>query len=165
MRGPSPRRKEFRSVSSRARTVVIGVAAVAAAVVLFVVLQDDNGDDGAAPAPTTTAVEQPGGEDGGSQGGGGSQEPEEPAPPTIVLRDGQPVGGAQELEFAQGDRIRFVVESDTADEIHLHGYNLTKNVAAGGKVTFDVPATIEGVFEAESHHSGAHLADITVTPG
>jgi hypothetical protein len=152
-------------MSSRTRTVVIGVVAVAAAVVLFVVLQDDNEDDGVTPIPTTTAVEQQGGEDGGSQGGGEAQEPDEPAPPTIVLQDGQPVGGTQDLEFAQGDRIRFVVESDTADEIHLHGYNLTKNVAAGGKVTFDVPATIEGVFEAESHHSGAHLAEITVTPG
>jgi hypothetical protein len=154
-------------MSSRARTVVIGAAAVAVAVVSFVVLQggDDNDDGETAPA-TTTTVEQQAGEDGGSQGGDADgDKPREPAVATIVVRDGQPVGGVQELEFAKGDRIRFVVESDIAEEVHLHGYDVAKDVSAGGKVSFDVPATFEGVFEVELEHSVVPLAEITVTPG
>jgi FtsP/CotA-like multicopper oxidase with cupredoxin domain len=154
-------------LSSRARTVVIGAAGVAVAVVLFVVLQggDDNDDGETAPA-TTTTVEQQAGEDGGSQGGGaGEDKPQEPAVATIVVRDGQPVGGVQELEFAKGERIRFTVESDIAEEVHLHGYDIAKDVSGGGKVSFDVPATFEGVFEVELEQSVVPLAEITVTPG
>jgi hypothetical protein len=150
-------------MSSQTRTVVIGAAAVAVAVALFIVLQGSDEDDDGATSPKTTAVEQQASGDA-SQGGGNQQEPQEPEVATIVVRDGQPVGGAQELEFAKGERIRFTVESDIADEVHLHGYDVTENVDAGGKVTFDVSATIEGVFEAESHHSGAQIAEITVTP-
>jgi hypothetical protein len=145
---------------------LIGVAAVAVAVVLFVVLQGGDDDDGdtAATTPTTTAVdEQPGGNDGSRDGG--NQKPQEPEPATIVVRNGQPVGGVQELEFASGDHIRFVVESDLAEEVHLHGYDVSKDVSAGGEVSFDVPATIEGVFEVELEHSVVPLAEITVTPG
>jgi hypothetical protein len=154
-------------MQSQTRTLVIGVAAVAVAVVLFVVLQggDDEDGDTAATTPTTTAVDQQTGGNGGSQDGGGNQEPEEPEVATIVVRNGQPVGGVQELEFARGADIRFVVESDIAEEVHLHGYDVAKDVSAGGEVSFDVPATIEGVFEVELEHSVVPLAEITVTPG
>jgi hypothetical protein len=153
-------------MESRTRTLVIGIAAVAAAVILFVVLQggDDDGDSEQTPTTTTAVDEQTGGNQG-SQGSGGSQEPEEPEVATIVVRNGQPVGGVQELEFAKGEDIRFVVESDVAEEVHLHGYDVAEEVEAGGEVSFDVPATLEGVFEVELEHSVVPLAEITVTPG
>ncbi len=43
--------------------------------------------------------------------------------------------------------MRFRVESDVADEIHVHGFDITKEVAAGGSASFSFPADIEGVFE------------------
>jgi hypothetical protein len=152
-------------MESRTRTLVIGVAALAVAAILFVVLQggDDDGDSEPTTTTTTAVDEQTGGN--GSQGNGGSQKPEEPEVATIVVRNGQPVGGVQELEFARGEDIRFVVESDVAEEVHLHGYDVAKDVGAGGEVSFDVPATIEGVFEVELEHSVVPLAEITVTPG
>jgi hypothetical protein len=152
-------------MESRTRTLVIGVAAVAVAVILFVVLQGSDDDGDSESATTTTAVEEQTGGDDGSQGNGGGQEPEEPEVARIVVRNGQPVGGVQELEVAKGEDIRFVVESDVAEEVHLHGYDVAKDVEAGGEVSFDVPATIEGVFEVELEHSVVPLAEITVTPG
>jgi hypothetical protein len=92
-------------------------------------------------------------------------EPESPSLATIVVRDGQPVDGVQELEFTRGERISFAVESDAADEVHLHGYDVSQDVEAGGRVEFDVPATIEGVFEVELELSAVQLAEISVTPG
>ena len=53
--------------------------------------------------------------------------------------------GSQELTFTEGDDIRFRVESDVAEEVHFHGYDVAEDVAAGGSVEFDVPAT---------HHRG-----------
>jgi hypothetical protein len=153
-------------MQSTTRTLAIGVVAAAVVVALFIVLQGGDDDDGGAPAATTTsAAQEPADEESGSQDGGGGTKPGQPEAATIVVSNGQPVGGVQELEFAKGDDIRFVVESDVAEEVHLHGYDVSKDVSAGGEVSFDVPATIEGVFEVELEHSVVPLAEITVTPG
>jgi len=42
-----------------------------------------------------------------------------------------------------------------ADEIHVHGYDLTTDVPAGGSSSVNFTATIPGVFEVELE--GAHL--------
>jgi hypothetical protein len=156
-------------MQSRRLGPFLALGGVVIAVVLFVVLQDGDGDSETPTTTTTPAAEQPA-EDGGGQNGGGGQNdgggaPAEPKVATIVVRNGQPVGGVQELEFAKGDRIRFVVSSDVDEEVHLHGYDVIMDVTAGGKVSFDLPATIEGVFEAELEQSVVPLAEITVTPG
>lgn len=110
---------------------------------------------------------------GGDEGGGGPEaiacaELEgagaAAALPTIVVRDGEPVGGVEQLEYTAGEDIRFKVESDQAEEIHLHGYDVMKDVPAGGSVTFDVPAEIEGIFEAEMEGAGVQIAEIQVNP-
>lgn len=156
------------------RTLRVGMAAVAvaAAVGLFLVLRED--DDGATSETTpATTTEQGADAPGSGDGSTGGREPEaddepnpdrEPAMPTIVVRGGEPVGGVAELTFRRGERIEFAVRSDVAEEVHLHGYDVSKDVAAGGRVRFDVPADIEGAFEAELEHSGVHLAEITVRP-
>jgi hypothetical protein len=149
--------------------VAIGVLGIAVAVVLFLLLSsDDAGDeDSTTTAPSVTTTESQA-ED--AQGSGDSK-PDEPKPeeaepevPVIEVENGQPVGGVQKLSFKAGDDIRFVVTSDVAEEIHFHGYDVAEDVEAGGKVGFDVPATIEGVFEVELEHSAVPIAEISVNP-
>jgi hypothetical protein len=84
--------------------------------------------------------------------------------PAIVIRGGEPVGGIQELEYEAGDQIRFEVRSDVADEVHVHGYDLSEDVAAGGTVSFDFPAEIEGIFEVELEARGEQIAELRVNP-
>jgi Cu-Zn family superoxide dismutase len=84
--------------------------------------------------------------------------------PTIVIRNGEPVGGIKELEYDAGDEIRFEVSSDVADEVHVHGYDLMQDVPAGGTVSFDFPAEIEGIFEAELEGRKEQIAEIRVNP-
>jgi hypothetical protein len=84
--------------------------------------------------------------------------------PTIVIRNGEPVGGIKELEYNAGDEIRFEVSSDIADEVHVHGYDLMQDVPAGGTVSFDFPAEIEGIFEAELEGRKEQIAEIRVNP-
>lgn len=138
--------------------VAVGIAAVVVAVLLLVVLKDDGegGNEPApAPAPATTTGSTPGKDTSPSAG---------TEIPTIVVEGGEPVGGVKELDFDEGDRIRFKVKSDVSDEIHVHGYDLMKDVEAGGSVTFDFPATIEGVFEAELEERKQPIAELTVNP-
>jgi hypothetical protein len=84
--------------------------------------------------------------------------------PTVVIRNGEPVGGIEELEYSAGDEIRFEVSSDVADEVHVHGYDLMQNVAAGGTVSFDFPAEIEGIFEVELEGRKEQIAELRVNP-
>ncbi len=152
---------------------VLAIVAVAVAAVLFVVLRDDDSEE-SEPATTVATTTQTGGNgpSAGSGGGGGQangaggneQPPPKPEVPTIVVRGGEPVGGVQELSFSQGDDIRFKVESDQAWEIHFHGYDVAKEVSAGGSVAFNVPAELEGVFEVEVEQTATQIAEITVNP-
>jgi len=84
--------------------------------------------------------------------------------PTIVVRNGEPVGGIQELEYNAGEEIRFEVSSDVAEEVHVHGYDLMQDVPAGGTVSFDFPAEIEGIFEVELEGAGEQIAELRVNP-
>jgi hypothetical protein len=84
--------------------------------------------------------------------------------PIVVVAGGEPKGGVQELTYNSGEPIRFRVESDVADEVHFHGYDVGKDVAAGGTVSFAVPATIAGIFEVELEEAGEQIAEVTVEP-
>ncbi|HEX2264988.1 MAG TPA: hypothetical protein VHH14_01770 [Solirubrobacterales bacterium] len=84
--------------------------------------------------------------------------------PTIVIRDGEPVDGIAELEYSAGDEIRFRVTSDEAEEIHVHGYDLAKDVPAAGTVEFAFPADLEGIYEAELEQLGVQIAELRVNP-
>ena len=103
-------------------------------------------------------------------GGGGAKSGEEakggalPAATTIVVKNGEPVGGVQRLEYSAGDQVRFTVDSDVADEIHIHGYDLMKDVPAGGSASFSFPAEIEGIFEVELEGRKEQIAEIRVNP-
>lgn len=84
--------------------------------------------------------------------------------PTIEVRDGEPVGGVQTLEFSAGEEVRFRVSSDAAEEIHIHGYDIAKDVPAGGTIEFDFPAELEGIYEAELEELGVQIAELRINP-
>ncbi|HSD81476.1 MAG TPA: hypothetical protein VLB47_12460 [Solirubrobacteraceae bacterium] len=90
--------------------------------------------------------------------------PTRPRVATIRVEGGAPVGGVTKLDVAEGGRIRFRVVADAADAVHLHGYDVVRQVGPGIRAAFDVEATIEGRFEVELHHSGARIARVDVTP-
>jgi hypothetical protein len=62
----------------------------------------------------------------------------------------------------KGDRVLLVVKSDVADEIHLHGYDLSRDVMAGGTARLPFTATLPGRFEVELESRGVQIADLTV---
>lgn len=127
-------------MSSNGMRVAAGIAVVVVAVVLLVVLKDDSGGEDSTTSSSNAK------------------------PLTIVVENGKPVGGIQQLTYNEGERVRFKVDSDVSDEIHVHGYDIMKEVEAGGSVSFDFPATIEGVFEAELEDRKEQILELTVNP-
>ncbi len=84
------------------------------------------------------------------------------APVVIHLVNGRPQGGIRKITVNKGRRVRFKVISDVADEIHVHGYNLHQDVRKGGSVSFDFPATIEGIFDIELESRSEQIASLQV---
>ena len=125
--------------------IAMAVVSVAVAVVLLFVFKD-NGDDNSDTTATT----------------GG--QPAKASIPTIVVKNGKPVGGIRELDYTKGDQIRFKVDSDVSDEVHVHGYDLMKDVAPGHPVSFDFAASLEGVFEAELESRKEQIIELRVNP-
>jgi copper(I)-binding protein len=91
-------------------------------------------------------------------------EVEKPTVVRIVVVNGAPKGGIVRKSVDKGDRVVIVVKSDVADEVHLHGYDISRDVAAGGTVRIAFRATIPGRFEVELEERGVQIADLTVGP-
>jgi heme/copper-type cytochrome/quinol oxidase subunit 2 len=68
------------------------------------------------------------------------------------------------LRFEQGETVRFRVRSDVADHVHVHGYDLMKDVEPGKTITFSFPAEITGIFEIELEDRGEEIAQLRVDP-
>ena len=138
------------------------------AVALFAALRPD--DDEAAPATTAAATtEAPRTEPATTAAATTEASPATTAPraPTtiaIVVAGGQPSGGIQRVKLSKGEKVVLVVTSDVADEVHLHGYDLSADVAAGGSA--EIPFTVDtvGKFDVELEESGVQLAELEVAP-
>src|SRR6185437_3653423 len=75
---------------------------------------------------------------------------------------GNKVIGVQKLVVKKNGRVTFTVKSDTADEIHVHGYDFHKDVPKNGSVSFDFPAKIDGEFVIELESRGEQIASLQV---
>ena len=88
-----------------------------------------------------------------------------PSGPTeirIVVSNGAPKGGIVREKVEKGDRVVLIVKSDVTDHVHLHGYDIMRDVAPGKPARLPFRATIPGRFEVELEERGVPIADITV---
>ena len=81
----------------------------------------------------------------------------------VEVVDGAVRGGVPRFEASVGDLIEVVVTSDVDEEVHLHAYDESVSVAAGGRAVLRVEAVIPGVFEAELHGSGLRVFELQVS--
>ena len=144
------------------------VATLVVLVVGFVVLSPGDDDDAGQTNPTTTQSAPPPTPDTGTITA--ATQPPDPPPPAptfemIRVRGGQPVGGIKTITIKQGERARIQVSSpDTSDEIHLHGYDLKRDLKGGGSVRFSFTADAEGIFEIELEGAGTQIGKLVVEP-
>ena len=143
------------------RLLIVG-AAIVAAVVLFVVLRPDDGDETTPTTPATittantTTIREP----------SVPPPPRRPAPAVVrvTVRDGTPVGGVRRVTVGKGRHVTLIVTSNVADHVHLHGYNIMRDVAPGMPARISFRATIVGTVEAELEDRRVPLARITTQP-
>jgi copper(I)-binding protein len=142
------------------KRIVLAAACVLATVALAGCGSDDNGS--ASSIDTTTTAETTASDT--TTETTTTTDVETPTVVRIAVVDGQPQGGIVRQTVTKDDQVVLVVTSDVADEIHLHGYDISRDVAAGGTVRLPFKATIPGRFEAELESRGVQIADITVEP-
>jgi len=82
---------------------------------------------------------------------------------SIKVRGGKASGDTGRIAVPVGTPIVLSVSSDVADEIHVHGYDLSADVEAGGTVRIPFVADTPGRFEVELENLGVQLAEITVS--
>lgn len=150
-------------MDSRRVPALIALVGVIVAVALFLLLKDDTADETSTVQPANNAA-NPGNEQSEGQKPDKPEKPPKPELPVVEVKDGKPVGGVQELEFESGEEARFEVIADAADELHFHGYDLYIEVGPGKPTEVEFDADIEGLFELESHTTGALLAEVSVVP-
>lgn len=142
------------------RLTFLGIAALIAVVAIFVLADssEDASNGGEQAAATATAT--PAATAAPQEASPAEPTPEPtPEPPPLLT-----AGKVTELEYTEGERARFRVRSPQPEEIHVHGYDIYRDIPAGETVTVSFPADITGIFEIELHNAGEPIAELRVNP-
>lgn len=93
------------------------------------------------------------------------EETETPTP-TPTVDPGPVLTGAKvvKIEVNKGDTVRFRILSPKDDEVHVHGYDLKKDVKANQPASMSFKATIDGIFDIEFENEGKQIASLRVNP-
>ena len=142
------------------RLTFLGIAAVIAVVAVILLAGGDDETDNPANAaqtatPTATAT---------ATDGEGTPTPTPtptatPKPPPLLQ-----AGKVKKLTFDEGDTVRFRVRNPEAEEIHVHGYDITREIEPNKTETVSFKATITGIFEIEFHGSAEQIGELKVEP-
>lgn len=129
-----------------------------AALVLTGCGTDDDGSAASPSVPPASPTTSPG--------------PGEPEPATtpddaqvvaVTVAGGEATGDTGRIEVPLGTTVRLTVTSDVADEIHVHGYDLTEAVSPGQATQLEFLADQAGVFEVELHDARLVLSRLQVS--
>ena len=69
-----------------------------------------------------------------------------------------------EVSVTEGNHVNLQISSDHPIELHLHGYDLEKEVAPGEPAELAFDATITGRFAIEDHNTETELGVLLVQP-
>jgi hypothetical protein len=144
------------------KRILLAAGAVAAAIGLFLVLRPENDEPSTPTQPTVPATTT--GETTTEETTAIPTTPTPPPPLVLVVRDGRVAGGIKRPSVSRGTGVVVVVRADVEDELHVHGYDLMRDVAPGNPARIAFQATIAGVFEIELEQSHLLLAELEVQP-
>jgi heme/copper-type cytochrome/quinol oxidase subunit 2 len=144
------------------RIALLGVALVIL-VVAFLALRpsaDDPETTADAPTATPTLTET-------ATAAPGATETPTPTPtPKPTVDPGPLLTGSKVVKIRadKGDTVRFRVRSPDDEEVHIHGYDIKKDVKAGQTAKVSFKATIDGIFEIEFEGAAKQIAELRVDP-
>lgn len=152
-------------MSRAQRLTFLGIAAVIAIVAVVILISSGSSDDDeteatgsqaqatATPTPTATA------DDGQAQATSTPEETQD-EPPLPVLEQGK----VSKIRVKQGDQVAFAVHVDQPDTVHVHGYDIEKDVQPGKDTKISFTADITGIFDIELHSTDEQIAQLRVDP-
>jgi hypothetical protein len=80
----------------------------------------------------------------------------------VTVVGGKPQGGVRREQVKTGETLVLRVTADVADEVHLHGYDKSADVAPGKPAEIRFTADIPGVFEVELEQRKQKLIELEV---
>ena len=69
---------------------------------------------------------------------------------------------SRRVRVDRGEKVRIQVEADRNEEVHLHGYDLSSDVAPGKPAIIDFTADAPGVFEIELEQARLKVFELQV---
>jgi len=144
-------------MSPNQRFGLLGVAAITL-LVAFLALRPG---EAATPTVSSNATRPPATAAPRATGTATSADPPTPKPspgPLLVA------GKVKRLTVTKGERVRFRARSKLAEELHVHGYDIRRQLAANKIVPVTFEAGIDGVFEIELEGAGEQIASLRVDP-
>jgi hypothetical protein len=144
------------------RKVALIAASLGLLVSLFLALRPNDDDETAAPTTTagttteaTTTTEPP----------ATTTEPPATTAPSGPVRFSIAAGGVIERgKVKVGRAVVITATADVTDEVHLHGYDLSADVAPGKPARIEFDADIPGQFEIELESRHQLIAVLEVGP-
>jgi hypothetical protein len=82
---------------------------------------------------------------------------------SVEVAGGTVTGDVGRQSVAVGDNVVIQVTSDTADHVHLHGYDVMVDVVPGTPAMVAFTADIPGAFEVELEDAGLLLLELEVS--
>ena len=128
------------------RIAFLAIAAVIAVVAVVVALAAGGGDDKEPQRTAARTTER-----------APARKPK-PKPPLLTANSGKTV------RAKKGEVVRFRARSKTAEELHVHGYDILRPLPAGRTVTVRFRAKLEGVYEIELERSHTPVGELEVRP-
>ena len=80
----------------------------------------------------------------------------------LEVREGRVFPPTHRVKIQAGHRVRLLVISDTADEVHVHGYDHRVDVQPGIQAVVEFVADQSGLFEVELEEAGLQLVQLEV---
>lgn len=140
---------------SRSLRIILAASALAVVAVALILVKPSD------EAPTTRATPAVTSATGSTAG---TSKPKKPKPTKIVVRNGAPVGGVKKISAEKGEKLRFTVFSDVSDEVHFHGYDISKPVGPGKPAKFVVTTRLDGIYEVELEQRAIPIVEVRVNP-
>jgi hypothetical protein len=96
--------------------------------------------------------------------GGSSNDAPKHATVTIDVKNAKPVGGVKKIKLKRGGTLDLTVNSDTADEVHVHATDQHAEVKKGGSIHLTIKPTGTGNSEIELENHKEQIAELTIEP-
>ena len=148
-------------LTSRTRRTSAAALCLLATLSLSACGGDDQEEPSGAPSPTVSVTPDPA-ETAEEPSAAASPTPDDAQAVSVTVAGGEVTGDTGPVVVPVGTTVRLSVTSDAADEVHVHGFELTSAVSPGQATQLELVADRAGEVEVELHDAATVLTRLRV---